>query len=333
MREASYYIKQEDSVKCVLCPRDCVLKNGEVGFCKVRKNENGKLYSLVYARPVAVHVDPIEKKPLFHFLPGSKTFSIGTAGCNLRCQHCQNWNISQAKPSDFSDRVLEPKEVVKQAIEQGCKSIAYTYNEPTIFFEYMIETAKLAKKKGLKNVAVTNGFIHQEPLKELCKYLDAVNVDLKSFSKQFYGKVTAAWLEPVLDTIKTLKEKGVWLEITNLIIPSVNDSDITIKEMCEWLKENVGVDVPIHFSAFHPDYKFQDYPPTSIESLTNARDIAKNLGLNYVFVGNVFTNGLENTTCPNCNKLLIDRRGFQILENNMFKNTCRFCNKIIMGVF
>jgi len=332
MKQALYYKELKSNiVQCELCPKKCVIKEGETGNCKARKNIKGRLISLVYGKSIASNVDPIEKKPLYHFLPGSKAFSIGTAGCNLHCLHCQNYDTSQAI-ADESGNTLLPEEIVEFAENKNCKSISYTYNEPTIFYEYMLDTAKLAKKKNIKNTIVSNGFINEGPLRELCKYIDAANIDLKSFDNDFYKKVCDAWLEPVLNSLKILKENNVWLEITNLIIPTLNDDLREIKKMCKWIKENLGEEVPLHFSAFYPTYKLLDKPRTSGEILMKARETALKEGIKFVYVGNVQTEA-NNTYCPKCKKLLIERQGFFVTENNIKDNKCSKCGEEIAGVF
>ncbi|NQU98697.1 AmmeMemoRadiSam system radical SAM enzyme [Candidatus Woesearchaeota archaeon] len=334
MQEALYYNSKKDGVvQCVLCPRNCYIQPEKVGFCLVRKNIDGKLYTLVYSRVAGgLAIDPIEKKPLFHFLPGTPVLSFGTVGCNLHCKHCQNWTTSQVDAGQSFEKTITPEEIVKAAKEKGCDSIAYTYNEPTIFYEFMLDTAKLAKKAGIKNTMVTNGFVNPKPLKELCKYMDGVNVDLKGFTNFFYGKTTTAWLQPVLDTLKTLKKEKVWSEITNLIIPTLNDNLDDIKKMCEWIKKNLGVDVPLHFTAFHPDFELRNLPQTPITTLVNAYDIAKSFGLRYVYVGNIIARDYENTHCAKCNALLIERLGFNVLQNNIVNGKCS-CGEKIAGVF
>jgi len=288
MKEARYYERlDKNKVRCNICPRKCVIEEGERGFCKVRENKKGKLFSLVYAAPCAVNIDPIEKKPLFHFLSGTKTYSIGTAGCNLKCKFCQNWKISQAMPEDVPFIELSPEKAVKEAETRGCKSIAYTYTEPSIFYEYVLDTAKIAKKTGLKNVIVSNGFINQKPLKELCKYIDAASIDLKSFSDDFYKKYTGAWLKPVLETLKTLKKEKIWIEITNLIIPGLNENMDMIRKMCKWIKKELGEEVPLHFSRFFPNYLMKDIEPTKKKVLIKAKEIAEETGLKHVHLGNI----------------------------------------------
>ncbi len=329
-----YYTSKKGVVQCTLCPRNCYVQPDKIGFCLVRKNIDGKLYSLVYGRVAGgLAVDPIEKKPLFHFLPGTSVLSFGTVGCNLHCKHCQNWTTSQVHAGQAFEKEISPEEIVNTTIDRGCESIAYTYNEPTIFYEFMLDTAKLAKKEGIKNTMVSNGFINKSPLKKLCKYMDGVNVDLKGFNNLFYGKITTAWLQPVLDTLKTLKKEKIWFEITNLIIPSLNDNMDDIKKMCEWIKNNVGVDHPLHFSAFHPDFELRNIPSTPVTSLLNAYEIAKGVGLNYVYIGNIITRDYENTYCPKCKLLLVERVGFRVLQNNVKNNKCPSCNTKIAGVF
>ena len=329
MKKAMFWEKKKGKVvQCHLCPRLCVIKDGKRGNCRVRENKDGTLYSLVYGKACVVALDPIEKKPLFHFLPGSKTFSIGTAGCNLHCKFCQNWTTSQAEPEEVQTEPLSPKEVVDFALKNGCKSIAYTYNEPIVYYEYVLDTAKLARKKGLKNIIVCSGFINQEPLLEWCKYIDAANIDLKSFDDKFYRKITTAWLEPVLESIKTLHEKGIWLELTNLIVPTLNDGMKKINEMCIWIKKNIGTDVPLHFSSFYPCYLLRNLPPTPPKIVLKAREVALKSGLNYVYAGNIMTEKEGNTYCPKCNSLVVERNGFEVTENNIKSNKCKNKHKI-----
>ncbi len=329
MKEAMHYVKKEnDVVQCELCPWKCVIADGERGVCGVRENQKGKLVALVYGKPVSISIDPIEKKPLFHFLPGTDVFSIGTVGCNLKCKHCQNWQISQER--EIMGEKLMPEEVVEQALENNCSSIAYTYNEPSIFFEYVYDTAKLANKKGLKNVMVTNGYINEKPLKELYRYIDGVNVDLKGFTEEFYTSVTGAHLQPVLDTIKRISKMKTWMEITNLIIPTKNDDLDKIREMCGWIFENVGKNIPLHFSRFFPYYQMSEISPTSEDVLLKAREIAMKVGLNYVYIGNLLTEEGENTYCPESGKIAIERKGYNILKNDVEKGKCS-CGEKIAG--
>lgn len=332
--EAMHYKQLGDKiVQCQLCPNRCTLPNLARGLCGVRINLEGELYSLVYGKPVAVHIDPIEKKPFSHFLPGTTAFSISTAGCNLGCIFCQNWQISQAKPEEADHYNFDPEKIVEMAIEAKSPTIAYTYTEPTVFYEYMLATAKLAKKKGLRNVMHSCGYINPGPLKELLKYMDACNIDLKGFSEDYYQKMCYGHLDPVLKTIKVVKQSGVWLEITNLVIPGKNDDPKMIRSMCRWIKENVGPDVPLYFSAFYPQYKLTGVPPTPVETLEKAYAIAKEEGLNYVYIGNVYGHLKENTYCPRCGKILIKRMGYAIEENNIVDGKCKFCGNKIPGVW
>lgn len=329
---ALYYEKLSNKiVRCLLCPKYCTVKNGNIGFCRARKNINGEYYTLVHSNPCAVHIDPIEKKPLFHFLPGTTTLSFATAGCNFTCKNCQNWNISQASPEETDNVEISPAKMVELALQYKTPTIAYTYTEPSIFYEYMLDTARLAHKHGVLNIYHSNGYLNQEPLKELIKYLDGANVDLKGFSEEFYREITGGTLQPVLETLKTLKKNGVWLEITNLIIPTKNDDEKTIRVMCEWIKDELGKDVPIHFSRFYPQYKLQHLPPTPLETLQRAAKIAKNLGLLFVYIGNVPGIREESTFCPKCRKIIIERKGYSILQINIKDGKCKFCKTEIPG--
>ncbi|MFH1210201.1 MAG: AmmeMemoRadiSam system radical SAM enzyme [archaeon] len=332
MKEAMYYKKlTNNKVKCLLCPHNCLLIENRKGLCQVRKNIKGKLYSLYYGQPCSINIDPIEKKPLFHFLPSSKTLSISTYGCNLFCMNCQNFEISK----EFKEKELKeisPKEIVDMALKNKCKSISYTYTEPTIFYEYMLDIAKLAKKARIKNIIVSNGFINEEPLKNLILYIDAANIDLKAFNESFYSKNCNAKLQPVLNTLKILKKSNVWLEITNLIIPGLNDNLNEIEKMSEYIKNNIG-DVPIHFSRFYPYYKLDYLQETSIKTLKKASDRAKK-HLTYVYIGNILADKEENTYCPKCESLLVERHGYEVLKNELKQsNKCPECKKIIQGVW
>jgi len=333
MKEASYYKKLKNKiVKCQLCPRFCTIKEDSRGNCGVRINKDGKLYSLVHGKPCTVHVDRIEKKPLYHFLPGTNSFSIATAGCNLHCLYCQNWEISQCKPEEIPHLNLSPEEIVKKAIKEKCKSISYTYTEPTIAIEYFLDIAKLARKNKLKNIIVSNGFINEEPLKDFCKYLDAANIDLKSFDDKFYKELITASFKPVLNTLKILKENNVWLEITNLIIPKKNDNLEEIKKMCTWIKNNLGENTPLHFSRFFPMYKMLNIEPTTENSLLEAKKTALENGLKYVYIGNIDIENTENTYCPKCEKSLIKRAGFEVISNNIKDDKCS-CSEKIPGIW
>jgi pyruvate formate lyase activating enzyme len=333
-KEAQFYKKLENKiVQCLLCPRRCTIPSGSRGFCGVRENREGVLYTLSYAKPVAIHIDPIEKKPLFHFLPSSTAFSVATAGCNLKCKFCQNWEISQKKPEEVEYEYIKPADLVQRAKESGAPVIAYTYTEPTIFYEYMLETAKLAKEAGLRNMMHSNGYINEEPLRQLAKYLDAANIDLKGFTNDYYFKMTEGSLEPVLDTLKILKQEGVHIEITTLILSGYNDDEASLTKMCLWIKENLGPDVPLHFSRFFPMYKLVALNPTPVTALEKARQIALNCGLKYVYIGNVAGHPAENTYCPKCKKMLIERQGYFVLENNIKDGKCKFCAEVIAGVW
>lgn len=323
----------EDSVRCNLCPFRCILKEGQIGQCRVRKSINYTLYTLNYAKVVAAHVDPVEKKPVYHFMPASDIFSVATAGCNLHCKYCQNWTISQRAPDQVDYVYMEPKDIVAMAKKYKCASIAYTYTEPIIFYELVYDTAKLAKEQGILNVMVTGGYINEEPLRQLCKVMDVIKVDFKGYSKKFYREVVFGDLDTVLNTMRIIKEEGVWLEVVNLVVPTLNDSPEDIKKLSEWVRDNVGKDTPIHFSRFHPMYKLTNLPPTPIKTLEQAHKIAKEAGLSYVYIGNVPSHPYENTYCPKCQRVLIRRVGYQILENNIKNGQCKSCRKKIPGVW
>ncbi|MFW5902685.1 MAG: AmmeMemoRadiSam system radical SAM enzyme [archaeon] len=334
MKEARYYKKIGDKLTCYACPHLCSIKENQRGKCRVRKNVKGKLYSMVYGKPNALHLDPIEKKPLFHFLPGKKALSIGTAGCNQSCKFCQNWRMSQCNEEAIESMDISPEEVVEEAKRRDIDIIAYTYNEPTVYIEYMQDIAKIAKEEGIKNVAVTCGLINEKPLRDTCKFLDAANIDLKYFSNNLYRKISGGYLNPVLNTIKTMKEEGVWIEITNLVIPGLNDSNKMIKEMCRWIVKNVGRDVPIHFSRFHPDYEMLGKPPTPIDKLKKAEKIAREQGIKYVYIGNIPGEKL-NTKCNGCGELLIDRTvpSMRTKKLDPKKGKCKNCGRKILGVW
>jgi pyruvate formate lyase activating enzyme len=320
-------------VQCLLCKKECQLVEGQRGDCRVRINIGGKLTTLVYGKPCAVHVDPIEKKPIFHMLPGSRAFSIATAGCNLHCKFCQNWEISQRDPEETVNHDLPPAEVVKTAQRTDCRSIAYTYSEPLVFYEYTLDSSKLAQVQGIKNILVTAGFINKDPLLELCKYTDAANVDLKGFTEEYYKKICAGELKPVLETLKTMNEQGVWLEITNLVVPTLNDDLELIGRMCDWIVDNLGPEVPLHFSRFWPMYKLKNLPPTPVEVITQAREMAMKKGLYYVYVGNVPGHEGNNTYCPRCKQIVIGRIGYMIKKYDIINNTCGKCGFKIAGMW
>jgi pyruvate formate lyase activating enzyme len=332
-KEGLFYIKTSDGIKCQKCPHECLLQDGESGFCRNRIVDKYKLYSIAYGNPCAVHIDPIEKKPFFHFLPTTKAFSIAAAGCNFRCLNCQNWQISQSSPKETDNVDLMPEKVVEQCIENKCESIAYTYSEPTAFYEYAFDTAKLSKEKGIKNVWKSNGYINEAPLRKLCKVIDAANIDLKNFDDSVYQKLSGGKLAPVLHTLKVFKDEGVWLEITNLVIPNWTDNLDMIKKMCEWLVKNNLQDCPLHFSRFTPLYKLTQLPLTPVQTLEKARDIALKSGINFVYIGNVPAHLAENTFCYKCKRIVIERKGFIILKNELVAGKCKFCGEKIPGVW
>ena len=335
MKEALLYEKLEDGrLHCYLCSHHCKISEGKFGICGVRQNLTGVLYSHVYAKPIALHIDPIEKKPLYHFFPGSMSFSIATFGCNFRCGFCQNWDISQSRVSDgqaLANKEVTAQEVVKAAIENGCKGISYTYTEPTIFFEYALDIACLAKEKGLYNNFVTNGFMSQDALRMIKPFLDAANVDLKFFNDDSYKKICGGRLQPVLDSIKLMRDLGIWVEVTTLVVPRENDSQEELKNIARFI---AGVDknIPWHISRFHPDYQFTKHPATPVETLESAAYLGRQSGLNYVYLGNVWGGG-NDTYCPHCKKLLIRREVFGVLENQIKGGECAFCKQQIAGIF
>ena len=324
---------ERGEIQCELCPHRCRVARGKRGLCRVRENRDGKYYSLVYGNPCAVHLDPIEKKPFSHVLPGTTSFSLATAGCNFQCKFCQNWEISQAFPEDVYSYDVPPELIVSRAKEIGARSVAYTYVEPMIFYEYMSDISLLAKKAGLLNVTHSNGFINPAPLKNLCKVLDAANIDLKGFTENFYRELCGGELSPVLETLKTLKKEKVHLEITTLIIPTKNDEMSVIKEMCIWIKKELGEDTPIHFSRFYPLYKLKTLPPTPVSTLEMAREVALSAGLEYVYVGNIPGHAGENTFCPKCKKMVIQRTGYMVGEIHLKDGKCRYCGKPISGIW
>jgi pyruvate formate lyase activating enzyme len=336
MNEALFYNTLENSVVCcALCRHRCVIASGRTGRCRVRKNVNGILYSLVYGHVVAEHIDPVEKKPLFHFLPGSRTYSIATVGCNFKCLHCQNYTIAQYDPADFSEipgGYLAPEEIVTRALQSGCRSISYTYTEPTIFFEYALDIARLAKKADLKNIFVTNGYITSEALDVIAPYLDAANIDLKGFTEDFYQKITGARVAEVLECIEDYKKRGIWLEITTLLIPGENDQREHLEGIAGFIAGKLGSDVPWHISRFFPHNKMPDHPVTPGNKISEASSIAVNAGLRFVYEGNLH-GGQENTVCPTCRKTVLQRREFQTLTSGIQSGRCTSCNTEIAGVW
>ncbi len=332
--EARYYQKLANrKIKCLLCPRECVIDDLERGYCGVRENLGGTYYTLIYGKPCSAHIDPIEKKPLSHFFPGSLAFSIATVGCNVLCKFCQNWEISQARPEQIQALDMPPKDVARLAKQNNCQSIAYTYTEPVIFTEYMYDTAKEGHKLGVKSVMISNGYIQKEPMLDLCTVLDAVKIDLKAFTEKFYTELVSGKLRPVLDTLLLLKSKNMWTEIVYLVIPGQNDDPKELTEMCKWIAAELGPDTPIHFSRFHPQYRLTNLPPTPLKTLQTARKIGLDNGLHFVYTGNIPGDEGENTYCPQCGKMLIRRIGFRVIENNLLKNKCPNCQYKIAGIW
>jgi len=334
MKEAMFYTQEGDKqVRCGLCRFNCLISDGARGVCAVRENHGGTLYSLVYGKLCAEHVDPIEKKPLFHVMPGSKSYSIATVGCNFHCRHCQNYTISQVERSaPIRGTEVTPQEIVQRAIDSDCRSISYTYTEPTIFYEFAYDTARLARESGLKNIFVTNGYISREALATIAPYLDAANIDLKGFSEGFYRDVVHARLSEVLDSIIEYRKQGVWLELTTLIIPGLNDSDGELQGIAEFIVANLGIDTPWHVSQFYPTYLLTELPRTPVATLRRARDIGIAAGLRYVYEGNVPGEGGENTSCPSCSNLLIKRYGYVIESDRIRNGACPDCGAAIAGI-
>jgi pyruvate formate lyase activating enzyme len=332
MCEAVFYKKERGTtVQCLLCPRECVISDGKRGFCRNRENRGGTLYALVYGKPAVVDIGPIEKAPIYHFIPGHFRLCITCASCNLRCKYCQNWHLSQQSIEELDHYSYSPSEIVREAKKQGLNSISFTYTEPTVYYEYLYDISILAKEAGMKTSIVSNGYINREPLLKLLKVQDAVKIDLKGFSEEFYKKVCSASLKPVLESLKTVKSAKVWLEVVNLVIPTLNDDPKMIDEMCRWVKENLGIDTPLHFTRFHPDYKLTHLSPTPVSTLDQAHDIAKKNGLRYVYVGNVPDHVHNSTYCPFCNRKIIHRTNFNVLEMNVIDGKCGFCNSPIEG--
>ena len=324
---------EKSEIQCELCPRKCRVRKGKRGFCRVRENIEGELYSLVYGNPNALHLDPMEKNPFFHVLPATNSLSVATVGCNFQCKFCQTWEISQTSPEDVYSYDVSPEMVVKKAREMEASSVAFGYVEPAIFYEYMMDTALLAKNSGLLNVIHSNGFINRVPLEELCRVLDAANIDLKGFTGEFYRELCNGDLVPVLDTLKTLKKKKIHLEITNLVIPTKNDNMSVIKEMCFWVRNELGADTPVHFLRFYPLYKLKNLPPTPVSTLEDARAVALDAGLEYVYIGNIPGHIGANTFCSRCGRMIIQRAGYMVVEINMNGDRCKYCGKPIPGIW
>jgi pyruvate formate lyase activating enzyme len=330
---AMYQEETPRGIMCRICPNECVLKEGEISECNNRIVRNSKLYTMAYGNPCSANIDPIEKKPLYHFLPGTRAFSIATAGCNMACLNCQNWSISQTSPDKTRNYDLRPGKVVSEAVKGNCKTIAYTYSEPMTFYEYAYDTSMEARRSGVKNIVKTNGYINPEPLKNICRYLDAANVDLKSFNNNTYIRLTGGRLQPVLDSLKIYRDQGVWLEITNLIVPGWTDNPDETARMCKWLSENGFRDTPLHFSRFHPVHKLQQLPPTPLEKLRNSVKIALSEGIKYVYTGNAPGNDISDTKCASCGTTLITRQGYTITSNSLKDGKCSNCGEAIPGIW
>ena len=331
-REARFYRKAEGkAVQCLLCPRECVIPVGRRGFCRNRENREGTLYTLVYGTPAVVDIGPIEKAPLYHFIPGHFRLCLTCASCNLRCKHCQNWHLSQKTVEELSHPYYSPDEIVACAKKQGLFSVSFTYTEPTVYFEYLYDISVVAREAGMKTSIVSNGYVNREPLLKLLRVLDAIKIDLKGFNEEFYKEVCSASLKPVLESLLTVKKENVWLEIVNLLIPTLNDDLKMIDEMCRWIKGNLGVDTPLHFTRFHPDYKLTHLSPTPVLTLESAYEIAKKNGLRYVYIGNVPGHVYNSTFCPSCNRKIIHRTNFDVLEMNVVKGKCKFCGSPLQG--
>jgi pyruvate formate lyase activating enzyme len=332
VRPARYFeVEPDGRLRCTLCPRDCRLADGQAGFCFVRKNEGGRMAALAYGRSTGFAVDPIEKKPLAHFLPGTAVLSFGTAGCNLGCRFCQNWDLSKARLAERASVVKTPDEVADLAVALGCPSIAFTYNDPVIWAEWAIDVAKAAHARGLRTVFVTAGYVRERAREEIFRHMDAANVDLKAFTEAFYAQVTLSHLAPVLETLAWLARTEVWTEVTNLMIPGLNDDPAETRALSEWILEHMGPDVPLHFTAFHPDYKLRDRPPTPAATLSRARALAREVGLHHVYTGNVRDGEGQRTLCAGCGEPLIERDGYAITRYALAGDRCPRCGARLAG--
>jgi pyruvate formate lyase activating enzyme len=333
--EARYYEKLDNrTIRCLVCPRKCVVPEGQRGFCRVRENVGGTYYTIVYGRVCARHVDPIEKKPLFHFLPGTTAFSIATVGCNMACKFCQNWEISQVRPEDVHATNLLPEVVAGQAARYESPTIAYTYTEPIVWFEYFKEVAAAGHERGLRSVMISAGYINSEPLAELVQELDAIKIDLKAYDDEFYRDICSSGLGPVLDTLVQIKQSGTWLEIVNLVVPTLNDDEKHVNDLCGWVVENLGTEVPIHFTRFYPTYKLRNLPPTPLASVVKAREIALAHGIKFPYVGNVPSGHPgESTYCPGCGRIVVERAGYTVLSLGIKDGKCSSCGTPIPGVW
>jgi pyruvate formate lyase activating enzyme len=332
--EALFYKKlEEKTTGCGLCPHECMIRDGERGICGVRENRNGILYSLVYGLPCSIHIDPIEKKPFFHFLPGSSSLSVSTVGCNMTCKFCQNWQISQSSPDDIDIEPEYPESIVRRARDLGTSSISFTYGEPVVFYEYMTDISLSAREKGLYTAVVTNGYYSPEAILRLCDNVDAVKIDLKSFNESYYKTICGATLQPVLDSMKIIKNSGTWMEIVYLMVPGLNDSRMEISRMSDWIVTELGVDVPVHISRFFPQYRLSNLPPTPISSLEAAYKIMSAAGIRYVYIGNLPDHISMSTYCHSCGKKIISRKGYIITSRSMNRGNCGFCGEEIPGIW
>jgi len=323
----------DKKVKCTLCPRECEVADVERGYCGVRENQGGDYQTLVYGALCSANVDPIEKKPLFHYLPGTTAFSIATAGCNIECKFCQNWQISQFRPEQVASHLVPPEMLIRVCRSYRCPTIAYTYSEPVVFYEYMHDAAALGREHGVGSVIISNGYIHEKPLRQLCQHLTGVKIDFKAFTEKFYAEWCSGHLKPVLETLETLKDIGIWFEMVDLIVPTLNDSPDEIKQMSKWVLKHLGPDVPMHFTRFHPTYRVTNLPRTPVRTLERCREIALDAGVHYVYAGNVPMHPGENTYCHNCKEELIRRVGFRIVSNRIKNGKCPKCDTQIPGVW
>jgi pyruvate formate lyase activating enzyme len=334
IKEAMFYHNTCNGVQCDLCPAECFLPEGFRGKCRVRINTGDKLYTMVYGLAGSTNVDPIEKKPIFHLKPGSTAYSIATNGCNLRCAYCQNWQLSQSNPENPGYVFMPPEKIVELAKYYKSSSVAYTYSDPVIFYEYMYDTAKLARQNGLYNIMITAGYINREPLEALLPYLDMVKVDFKGFNDRFYRTIVGCDLSDILNTLRTLKKHNVSTELVNLVVPGLNDNMDDLRKLCKWVVQNMGADTPLFFTKFYPQYRLLNLPPTSEDMLVQVHDMAKQEGLEYVYVGNVPGNKYENTFCPRCGRVVVGRRGYTITEYNITSDgKCKFCGYKIHGIW
>jgi pyruvate formate lyase activating enzyme len=332
--EARFYEKLENrKIKCKLCPRECKVGDRERGYCGVRENRGGTYYTLVHSRVCAAHVDPIEKKPLFHYMPGTTAFSLATAGCNVNCKFCQNWDISQSRPEQIPADYAPPQRVVELAKQYDCPTIAYTYSEPVVFSEFLMDTADAGHAAGIRSIVVSNGYIQEESLKAAYGKMDAVKIDLKAFTESYYQKVVTGELKPVLDSLVRLKKMGKWTEIVYLTVPTLNDGEAEIRGLAQWVKTNLGPDVPLHFTQFHPEYLLKNLSITPVATLERAKAIADAEGLHYVYIGNVPGHPAQNTYCPQCKRLLVERVGFTASQMLIRNSCCPFCRHPIPGVW